>query len=49
MTKEELGSYENNQLFNIHLLLRNWDDEAKSTDPELLEYIKNFNISNIFK
>ena len=49
MNNEEIETYEKNPLFNIHLLLRTWDDEAKSTDPELLEYIKNFNISNIFK
>ena len=48
MSSQEILEYENNPLFKLHLRIREWDDKAKSTDPELLERIKNINITEHF-
>ena len=48
MSMQEILEYENNPLFKLHLRIREWDDQAKSTDPELLERIKNLNITEYF-
>lgn len=48
MNINELTKFEKDHLFFWHLNLRKWDDKSKSTDPELLEYIKNYDIRKIF-
>lgn len=44
LNEREIARYEENPFKNIHLKMREWDDAAKSTDPELLEKIKNIDI-----
>ena len=48
MSLDELSKFEKSKLIFWHLNLRNWDDKAKSTEKELLEYIENYDIKNIF-
>lgn len=48
MKNSEVENFEKDNLIFWHLNLRNWDDKAKSTDPELLEYIKNYDLKKIF-
>jgi len=48
MNEDEVTNFEHDKLFFWHLNLREWDDKAKSIEPELLEYIKNYDINRIF-
>ena len=48
MTPHEILEYERNPLYKLHLRIREWDDNAKSTDSELLEFIKNLDITEYF-
>lgn len=41
MSENEMIEFENDSLFYWNMKLREWDDKAKSTDPELLKYINN--------
>ena len=41
-------AFEQNDLFNYHLLIRKWDDNAKSTDDDLREKIKKINAREYF-
>lgn len=43
MTLEELDRFENDRLFRYHLMMRTFDDKAKSTDPDLLDKISQGN------
>jgi len=48
MNEDEVINFEHDKLFFWHLNLREWDDKAKSTEQELLKYIKNYDINRIF-
>ena len=48
MSNIEIDNFEKDSLLFWHLNLRNWDDKSKSTEPELLEYIENFDLKKIF-
>lgn len=48
MSPHEILEYERNPLYKLHLRIREWDDNAKSTDTELLEFIKNLDITEYF-
>ena len=48
LSPEEMVMYERNPLFTFHLKIREWDDKAKSTDPELLEKIGKMDIPKYF-
>lgn len=48
LSQEEIKQYEKTHLFNYHLKIREWDDTAKSTDPELLEKIRNMDPTKYF-
>lgn len=39
MSQEELNNFENNRMFPYHLAMRKFDDQAKSTDANLLDKI----------
>ena len=39
MTPEELNNFENNRMFPYILAMRKFDDQAKSTDADLLDKI----------
>ena len=43
MTIEELNTFENNRMFPYHLMMRTFDDQAKSTDADLLDKIEQGN------
>lgn len=49
MNINELIKFECDNLFFWYLKLRDWDDKAKSTEKELLDYIKNYDINEIFE
>ena len=40
---EELNTFENNRMFPYHLMMRTFDDQAKSTDADLLDKIEQGN------
>ena len=40
LSTTELFNFENGELFNLHLQIREWDDMAKSTDEKLLYRIE---------
>ena len=48
MTNNEVEIFEKDKLIFWHLKLRTWDDQSKSTDPELLKYIEEFDLKKIF-
>lgn len=48
LNDREIARYEENPFKNIHLKMREWDDTAKSTDPKLLEKIKNIDIVDYY-
>ena len=48
LSPEEMLRYEENPLFKLHLKIREWDDKAKSTDPELLKKIREMDIPSYF-
>ena len=43
MTLEELNNFENNRMFPYILAMRKFDDQAKSTDADLLDKIEQGN------
>ncbi len=43
MTPNECRDYEADELFTLHLKIREWDDKAKDDSPEMLEKIKKMN------
>jgi hypothetical protein len=43
-----MSRYEESPLFKLHLKIREWDDKAKSTDPELLKKIREMDIPSYF-
>ena len=45
----QMRAFENDDLFNYHLKIREWDDKAKETDEKLLEKIKNINPREYFQ
>ena len=49
LTEEEIHQFERNKYFDYHLRLRDFDDQAKSTEPEILEKIKNIDPINYYK
>jgi len=48
LDENEIINYEKNYLFQYHLKIREWDDIAKSTDPKLLQKIKDMNSTKYF-
>ena len=48
LTPQEMIIYESNPLFPLHLKMREWDDKAKSTDPDLLKKIAEMDITKYF-
>lgn len=42
MTPDELINFESNNYFRLHLQMRNWDDKAKTADPEDLKDTNNY-------
>lgn len=49
LTEEEIHQFERNKYFDYHLRLRDFDDQAKSTEPEILEKIKKLDPINYYK
>jgi 2-amino-1-hydroxyethylphosphonate dioxygenase (glycine-forming) len=49
MSREELINFSKDDLFPWHLKLRQWDDMAKSTDPDLIKKIKEMNPTKYYK
>ena len=49
LTEEEIHQFEKNKYFDYHLRLRDFDDQAKSTEPEILEKIKKLDPINYYK
>ena len=49
LDKIQMAAFEHDDLFNFHLKIREWDDDAKKTDKELLEKIKNINPREYFQ
>jgi len=49
LTEEEIHQFERNKYFDYHLRLRDFDDQAKSTEHEILEKIKNIDPINYYK
>ena len=43
MSDEEIRTFWDDPLWKTHLKMRDWDDEAKSTDPVLLAEIERMN------
>ena len=43
LSKKEVENFEKNKLFKYHLIVRKYDDMAKSTEKKLLDKIKNMN------
>jgi 2-amino-1-hydroxyethylphosphonate dioxygenase (glycine-forming) len=43
LSANEMREFENNKLFKYHLKIREFDDNAKSTDKQLLQKIKDLN------
>ena len=48
MKNDEGEEFEKDKLIFWHLKLRTWDDKSKSTDPELLKFIEEFDLKKIF-
>ena len=42
MTDDERINFENNSHFRLHINLRKWDENAKSTDPEILKQTNDY-------
>jgi hypothetical protein len=40
LTNEELVAFEKDKLYKLHLEIRGFDDQVKSTEPRLLKKIK---------
>ena len=49
LTEEEIHQFERDEYFDYHLRLREFDDKAKSTEPEILEKIKQLDPINYYK
>ena len=49
LTEEEIHQFERNKYFDYHLRLRDFDDQAKTTEPEILEKIKKLDPINYYK
>jgi 2-amino-1-hydroxyethylphosphonate dioxygenase (glycine-forming) len=49
MNKEEISLFEKNKYFDYHLRMRYFDDEAKLTDPKLLNYIRDIKPLEYYK
>lgn len=45
----QMKAFENDDLFNFHLRIREWDDKAKETDKELLQKISEINPREYFQ
>ena len=45
----QMKAFENDDLFNFHLRIREWDDKAKETDKELLHKISEINPREYFQ
>ena len=48
MINDEVKEFEKDKLIFWHLKLRTWDDKSKSTEPELLKFIEEFDLKKIF-
>ena len=49
LTEEEIHNFESDKYFDYHLRMREFDDQAKSTDPEILKKIYDMNPINYYK
>ena len=49
LTEEEIHNFEKDKYFDYHLRLREFDDKAKSTDPEILKEIYDMDPINYYK
>jgi len=49
MTQKESDNFENDRLYKYHLVMRTFDDQAKSTDPELLDKIAQGNYLKYYR
>jgi putative nucleotidyltransferase with HDIG domain len=49
MTESEIKGFQKDNLYIYHLMLRKFDDAAKSSDPELISNIANYDYINYFK
>ena len=48
MINDEVKEFEKDKLIFWHLKLRTWDNKSKSTEPELLKFIEEFDLKKIF-
>jgi len=49
MTEREIVDFQQDNLYIYHLMLRKFDDAAKSTEPTLIANIANYDYINYFK
>ncbi len=49
LTEEEIHNFESDKFFDYHLRMREFDDQAKSTDPEIFEKIHILDPINYYK
>ena len=49
LTEEEIHNFESDKYFDYHLRMREFDDQAKSTDPEILNKVYDMDPINYYK
>ena len=49
MTESEIKDFQKYKLYIYHLMLRKFDDTAKSTEPTIISNIANYDYINYFK